>query len=110
MQPPQELSRLPFIRRCRDLSFSVPDLRALISVMDAADSNCLAARTLARTRLDTVQARKAELEASGRCSRSCPVVRTPAATGRQRITPCSATSTAPPPSETPRIRTSRASR
>lgn len=58
-----EVSRLQFIRRCRDLGFSVPDLRALLSVMDAADPSCLDARDLARTHLATIQARKAELEA-----------------------------------------------
>lgn len=58
-----DVSRLQFIRRCRDLGFSIPDLRALIQVMDDADPSCLSARDLARTHLETIRARRAELEA-----------------------------------------------
>lgn len=57
-----EVARLQFIRRCRDLGFSVPELRALIDVLDAASPSCISARDLARTHLETVRARRAELE------------------------------------------------
>lgn len=58
-----DISRLQFIRRCRDLGFSVNELRALIHVMDAKDPSCLEARDLARAHLDTIRLRRAELEA-----------------------------------------------
>lgn len=58
-----DISRLQFIRRCRDLGFSVADLRALVSVIDAKDPSCLSARDVAATHLATIRARREELEA-----------------------------------------------
>jgi len=58
-----DIYRLRFIRRCRDLSFSIDDVRALLDVMDAQFPSCLSARDLTITHLDTVRARRAELEA-----------------------------------------------
>ena len=80
-----DVSRLQFIRRCRDLGFSVADLKALVEVMDAPDPCCLSARDLAATHLETVQARKQELEAVERtllailssCTDDCASGRTP---------------------------------
>ena len=58
-----DIHRLRFIRRCRDLDFSIDDVRALLDVMDAKIPSCLSARELTLTHLDTVRARRAELEA-----------------------------------------------
>lgn len=80
-----ELHRLRFIRRCRDLSFPIEDIRALLDVMDAKTPSCLSARDLTLVHLETVRSRRAELEALERtlavmaasCTDACATGATP---------------------------------
>lgn len=80
-----ELHRLRFIRRCRDLGFPIEDVRALLDVMDAKTPSCLSARDLTLTHLNTVRARRDELEALERtltamaasCTEACASGATP---------------------------------
>jgi len=80
-----ELHRLRFIRRCRDLGFPIEDVRALLDVMDAKTPSCLSARDLTLTHLNTVRARRDELEALERtltamaasCTEACSSGATP---------------------------------
>lgn len=58
-----DIHRLRFIRRCRDLSFAIDDIRALLDVMDGQAVSCLSARDLTLGHLETVRARRTELEA-----------------------------------------------
>ena len=80
-----ELHRLRFIRRCRDLGFPIEDVRALLDVMDAKTPSCLSARDLTLMHLNTVRARRDELEALERtltamaasCTEACASGATP---------------------------------
>lgn len=80
-----DLHRLRFIRRCRDLSFPIDDIRALLDVMDAKAPSCLSARDLTLVHLETVRSRRAELEALERtltamaatCTEACATGATP---------------------------------
>ncbi|MBL8552243.1 MAG: MerR family transcriptional regulator [Hyphomonadaceae bacterium] len=57
-----EIFRLVFIRRCRDLGFPLEQVRALLDVMDGKGS-CGAARSLVQAQIDSVRAKRAEMEA-----------------------------------------------
>jgi|CXWL01.1.fsa_nt_gi DNA-binding transcriptional MerR regulator len=80
-----DIHRLRFVRRCRDLSFPIDDIRALLDVMDAKAPSCLSARDLTLVHLETVRARRAELEALERtlsamassCTEACATGATP---------------------------------
>ncbi len=80
-----DIHRLRFIRRCRDLSFPIEDIRALLDVMDAKAPSCLSARDLTLVHLETVRSRRAELEALERtltamaatCTEACASGATP---------------------------------
>lgn len=51
-----DIHRLRFIRRCRDLSFAIDDIRALLDVMDGQAVSCLSARDLTLGHLETARA------------------------------------------------------
>ena len=80
-----DVHRLRFIRRCRDLGFPIEDVRALLDVMDAKTPSCLSARDLTLTHLNTVRARRDQLEALERtltamaasCTEACAGGATP---------------------------------
>jgi DNA-binding transcriptional MerR regulator len=80
-----DVHRLRFIRRCRDLGFPIEDVRALLDVMDAKTPSCLSARDLTLTHLNTVRAKRDELEALERtlttmaasCTEACAGGATP---------------------------------
>ena len=79
------LNTLNFIRRCRDLGFSLDDVRALLALR-SAQSCCMDVKSIASRHLQTVRAKLldlAEMEASlagliARCSddagSECPVL------------------------------------
>ena len=53
--------RLGFVRRARDLGFTLEEVRALLSLVDQEDHACAEARDLAARHLTTVRARLADL-------------------------------------------------
>jgi DNA-binding transcriptional MerR regulator len=64
-----DVRRLVFIRRARELGFEVDAIRALLALQDDPDQSCVAADGIARARLDEIERRierllslKSELE------------------------------------------------
>lgn len=60
---PDDLARLSFIRRARDLGFTLDQVRALLGLSDQQDGECAKVDVIAREHLDTVQRKIADLEA-----------------------------------------------
>lgn len=58
-----DLARLSFIRRARDLGFTLDQVRALLGLSDNQDSECSAVDVIAREHLETVERKIADLEA-----------------------------------------------
>lgn len=56
-----EISELRFIKRCRDLGFSIPDVVALRDLADAPSSSCETVERLGQKHLTEVQAKLREL-------------------------------------------------
>ncbi|MGV8838865.1 MAG: MerR family transcriptional regulator [Bauldia sp.] len=89
---PDDLRRLLFIRKARELGFAIPAVRTLLSIQDAPEQTCTRADQLARARLTEVTRRidslmqlKAMLEdmvADGGhgCASECRVLETLAGT------------------------------
>jgi DNA-binding transcriptional MerR regulator len=71
--------RVSFIRRCRDSGFGLEKIRALLSLANGAERDCVEARDLAQEQLRSVRARMVELMALERslsrlvddCSATC---------------------------------------
>lgn len=57
------LRRLSFIRRCRDLGFTIEQIRALLDLADQRDRPCEAVDAIAREHLDEVERKIADLTA-----------------------------------------------
>jgi len=57
------LNRLSFIRRSRDLGFSIEQVRALLDLADQKDRHCGAVDEIARTHLAEVERKIADLAA-----------------------------------------------
>lgn len=57
------LSRLSFIRRARDLGFSLDQVRALLKLSDDRSQDCASVDRIARTHLGEVERKLADLEA-----------------------------------------------
>ena len=55
--------RLAFVRRARDLGFSLDQVRELLGLSDKRDQSCEAVDVMARTHRDTVDRKVAELRA-----------------------------------------------
>lgn len=82
------LKRLSFVRRCRQLGFSLDEVRALLSLVDGGDYSCDDVRRMALHQLDAVRRRIKDLrimertldEMAGRCDGGevpdCPIVET----------------------------------
>lgn len=80
------IRRLAFIRRARELGFSIEDIRALLALAEPARASCAEVREIAWTHLGEVRAKLADLaklehilaETIARCSGgaapSCPVL------------------------------------
>lgn len=58
-----DVKRLASIRRCRELGFSIEEVRTLVSLMQDRSRSCTEARDLARGHLATVRTKLAELKA-----------------------------------------------
>jgi DNA-binding transcriptional MerR regulator len=71
------LARLGFVRRSRDLGFTLEQIRALLDLSDRRDSDCGAVDAIARAHLDDVERKISDLHALrrelreiiGRCKR-----------------------------------------
>jgi len=59
---PRHLSRLGFIRRARDLGFSLQEVRALLNLSDDKDRPCGEVDAIAREHLSDVESKIADLE------------------------------------------------
>ena len=59
----RHVARLAFIRHSRELGFSIDNIRELLDLSDAPDSDCGAADEIARRQLRMVEARIAQLNA-----------------------------------------------
>lgn len=74
-----DISRLTFIRRCRDFGFSIEQVRRLVSLVRNHERSCLEARDLAYAHLIAVRKKRRELRALERslavfvehCDHSC---------------------------------------
>lgn len=83
-----DIHRLRFIRRSRDLGFSVEDVRALLGITDKPSPDCLAVRDLAVAHLQRLKVMREELEAMERsltslantCDDACKNGRSPSCT------------------------------
>lgn len=83
-----EVHRLRFIRRSRDLGFSVEDVRALLGVTDKPSPDCLAVRDMAVAHIERLRVMRAEIDAMERsltglantCNAACKSGRSPACT------------------------------
>ena len=58
-----ELNRLSFIRRARDLGFSIEQVRDLLALSDRRDQSCATVDELTRAHLVEVEGKIADLEA-----------------------------------------------
>lgn len=58
---PTAVPRSAFIRRCRDLGFSLEEVRALLALSERLDLDCTKARDIAKSNLDSVRAKMTEL-------------------------------------------------
>jgi DNA-binding transcriptional MerR regulator len=59
----EDVSRLTFIRRCRDFGFSIDRVRSLLALAQDRQRSCFDARDLARDHWAKVRARLRELKA-----------------------------------------------
>ena len=59
---PEHLERLAFIRRCRSLDMSLPEIRALLEAIEKPDADCGPVNALLDEHIGHVAARVAELE------------------------------------------------
>jgi DNA-binding transcriptional MerR regulator len=74
-----DVKRLAFIRRCRDLGFSIEQVRSLVALLQDRNTSCMNARDLANEHLVAVREKLTELTALERsiaafvvsCDSSC---------------------------------------
>ena len=57
----KHLDRLSFLRRARDLGFNLAQVRALLDVADKKDQDCTAVGVIARTHLNAIERKIADL-------------------------------------------------
>lgn len=53
--------RLQFVRRCRDLGFSLDEVRTLLGMIDGGSKSCAEVEALARGHIEEVRAKLADL-------------------------------------------------
>jgi DNA-binding transcriptional MerR regulator len=58
---PKAVQVLGFIRRCRELGFTIEQIRALVSLTVSEGRDCAEARDIAKSHLDSVRAKMIEL-------------------------------------------------
>ncbi|MBW4707956.1 helix-turn-helix domain-containing protein [Roseobacter sp. YSTF-M11] len=59
----KEVGRLRFIRRCRDLGFSISEAKGLLSLSEGENSNCAKVKEIGTAHLNAVRCKIAELTA-----------------------------------------------
>ncbi|MEP3274785.1 MAG: helix-turn-helix domain-containing protein [Stappiaceae bacterium] len=80
-----EIARLRFVKRCRDLGFAIPDAKSLLGLTDGSQDRCSSARTIAEKHLQSVQKKIRDLmqmeqslaDLVTRCSdddEDCPII------------------------------------
>lgn len=71
----EDQQRLIFIRRCRELGFSLDDIRALLDLAETEDRTCREVKDMTETHLRSVRRKIADLRRMertlGELSRSC---------------------------------------
>lgn len=84
----EQLKRLSFIKRCRELGFSIEEIRVLLEMVDREDFTCGEVHGLTVTHLTTVQRKLADLKRlekvlksmASECSKGdvpdCPIIDT----------------------------------
>ncbi len=60
---PKEVGRLRFIKRCRDLGFSIAEAKGLLSLSESEISNCEVVKDIGTGHLKAVRQKIAELKA-----------------------------------------------
>lgn len=83
-----DIHRLRFVRRCRDLGFSIDDVRTLLGATDAPSPDCLAVRDMAVAHIDRLRVMRAEIDAleqslsslANSCNVACENGRSPVCT------------------------------
>lgn len=56
-----EVRHLKFIRRCRDLGFTLKEIKTLIALSGSASQNCEQVKSLAEAQIDSVRRKVADL-------------------------------------------------
>lgn len=59
--PPDHLQRLIFLRRCRELGFSIEEIRSLLRLAEQSSHSCATVTRVATQHLDDVRAKVADL-------------------------------------------------
>ena len=59
---PEHITRLQFLRRCRDLGFSIAEIRSLLNLAERTDQSCEAVTQLATQHLIAVREKIADLK------------------------------------------------
>jgi MerR family mercuric resistance operon transcriptional regulator len=62
---PEDVGRLGFLRRARELGFTLDEVRALLDLAAGGQSSCAAAREIAAAHLREVRARISDLRRDG---------------------------------------------
>ncbi len=81
-----QISRLRFVKRCRELGFPIPEVKSLLALTHGAPTSCAEAREIGETHLLAVKQRFADLqrmehalsdlvELCGTGERECPMLR-----------------------------------
>jgi MerR family mercuric resistance operon transcriptional regulator len=82
----EHVQRLSFIRRARELGFSIEQIRTLLALAEPSRASCAEVQKFAQTHLDEVRAKLADLaklerilaesiaRCSGKVAPSCPVL------------------------------------
>lgn len=65
-----QLKRLSFIKRCRELGFGIEEIRALLQMVDRADFTCAEVHTMTVDHLATVKKKVADLRRLEKALRS----------------------------------------
>lgn len=57
----EAIVRLRFVKRCRDMGFSISEIRALLSLASDESSNCARVKSIGEAHLDAVRSKIADL-------------------------------------------------
>lgn len=57
-----DIARLRFVKRCRDLGFPIPEIKSLLGLTDGSQANCSSARIIAHQHLQLMQTKISDLK------------------------------------------------